>query len=95
MPLSPLSHPPVPFEEDDKDAKIWFLDHSYLESMYGMFKKVNGTRDGRRGEMERKSADTRCVRAARSRTKEAAPGPQRPVRFCPICLAPPGRGLLD
>jgi JAB1/Mov34/MPN/PAD-1 ubiquitin protease len=32
----------VPFEEDDRDSKIWFLDHSYLEAMYGMFKKVNG-----------------------------------------------------
>jgi hypothetical protein len=32
----------VPFEEDDKDASIWFLDHSYLENMFKMFKKVNG-----------------------------------------------------
>lgn len=32
----------VPFEEDDKDPGIWFLDHSYLENMYRMFKKVNG-----------------------------------------------------
>lgn len=32
----------VPFEEDDRDTKIWFLDHSYLEQMYRMFKKVNG-----------------------------------------------------
>jgi 26S proteasome regulatory subunit N8 len=32
----------LPFEEDDKDPSIWFLDHSYLESMYKMFKKVNG-----------------------------------------------------
>eukprot|EP00884_Botryococcus_braunii_P014364 jgi/Botrbrau1/22929/Bobra.0030s0007.1 len=31
----------VPFEEDDRDTKIWFLDHSYMEAMYGMFKKVN------------------------------------------------------
>lgn len=21
---------------------MWFLDHDYLENMYGMFKKVNG-----------------------------------------------------
>jgi len=21
---------------------VWFLDHDYLENMYGMFKKVNG-----------------------------------------------------
>ena len=32
----------VPFEEDDKDPTIWFLDHSYLENMFRMFKKVNG-----------------------------------------------------
>eukprot|EP01026_Neomeris_dumetosa_P019854 TRINITY_DN1800_c0_g2_i1.p1 TRINITY_DN1800_c0_g2~~TRINITY_DN1800_c0_g2_i1.p1 ORF type:complete len:297 (+),score=44.59 TRINITY_DN1800_c0_g2_i1:58-948(+) len=31
----------VPFEEDEKDPKIWFLDHSYLENMFGMLKKVN------------------------------------------------------
>ena len=23
---------------------MWFLDHDYLENMYGMFKKVNGKR---------------------------------------------------
>lgn len=32
---------PVPFDEDDKDKSVWFLDHDYLENMYGMFKKVN------------------------------------------------------
>ncbi|CAK9296776.1 unnamed protein product, partial [Gordionus sp. m RMFG-2023] len=31
----------VPFDEDEKDNAVWFLDHEYLESMYGMFKKVN------------------------------------------------------
>ncbi|XP_014680869.1 PREDICTED: 26S proteasome non-ATPase regulatory subunit 7-like [Priapulus caudatus] len=31
----------VPFDEDDKDKSVWFLDHDYLESMYTMFKKVN------------------------------------------------------
>lgn len=31
----------VPFDEDDKDKTVWFLDHDYLENMYGMFKKVN------------------------------------------------------
>jgi 26S proteasome regulatory subunit N8 len=31
----------VPFEEDDKDPSIWFLDHNYVESMNEMFKKVN------------------------------------------------------
>ncbi|KAI9222909.1 maintenance of mitochondrial structure and function-domain-containing protein [Blastocladiella britannica] len=31
----------VPFEEDDKDPSVWFLDHNYVESMQEMFKKVN------------------------------------------------------
>uniref|UniRef100_A0A8C7KG21 26S proteasome non-ATPase regulatory subunit 7 n=1 Tax=Oncorhynchus kisutch TaxID=8019 RepID=A0A8C7KG21_ONCKI len=31
----------VPFDEDDKDDSVWFLDHDYLENMYNMFKKVN------------------------------------------------------
>lgn len=32
----------VPFEEDDRDPSIWFLDHSYVDNMATMFKKVNG-----------------------------------------------------
>ena len=31
----------MPFEEDDKDASIWFLDHTYHENMLGMFRKIN------------------------------------------------------
>lgn len=31
----------VPFEEDEKDLTIWFLDHSYHENMFSMFKKIN------------------------------------------------------
>jgi 26S proteasome regulatory subunit N8 len=31
----------VPFEEDDKDASIWFLDHNYHETMFDMFKRIN------------------------------------------------------
>jgi len=31
----------VPFDEDDKDMDVWFLDHEYLENMHAMFKKVN------------------------------------------------------
>mmetsp|Transcript_3936 Transcript_3936/g.4429 ORF Transcript_3936/g.4429 Transcript_3936/m.4429 type:complete len:321 (-) Transcript_3936:742-1704(-) len=31
----------LPFEEDDKDPEIWFLDHSYHEMMFSMFKKIN------------------------------------------------------
>lgn len=30
----------VPFEEDSKDRSVWYLDHSYLDKMYKMFKKV-------------------------------------------------------
>lgn len=33
----------VPFEEDEKDPRTWFLDHNYIEAMNEMFKKVNGT----------------------------------------------------
>ena len=31
----------VPFDEDDRDMDVWYLDHDYLENMYTMFKKVN------------------------------------------------------
>ncbi|KAJ1696387.1 hypothetical protein LUZ63_004899 [Rhynchospora breviuscula] len=31
----------VPFEEDDKDPTIWFLDHNYHEALFGMFKRIN------------------------------------------------------
>ncbi|KAL2939812.1 26S proteasome non-ATPase regulatory subunit 7-like protein A [Bienertia sinuspersici] len=31
----------VPFEEDDKDSSIWFLDHNYHESMFSMFRRIN------------------------------------------------------
>lgn len=32
----------IPFEEDEKDSKTWFLDHNYIDGMYDMFRKVNG-----------------------------------------------------
>jgi 26S proteasome regulatory subunit N8 len=32
---------PVPFEEDEKDPTVWFLDHNFVESMNDMFKKIN------------------------------------------------------
>lgn len=32
----------VPFEEDEKDSKTWFLDHNFVEGMRDMFRKVNG-----------------------------------------------------
>lgn len=31
----------VPFDEDDRDASVWYLDHDYLDLMSTMFKKVN------------------------------------------------------
>merc|ERR1711871_140873 len=31
----------IPFEEDDKDPAIWFLDHNYVEKFTAMSKKVN------------------------------------------------------
>uniref|UniRef100_A0A7S2CNX3 MPN domain-containing protein n=1 Tax=Haptolina brevifila TaxID=156173 RepID=A0A7S2CNX3_9EUKA len=33
----------VPFEEDERDLNIWYLDHSFHEQMFGMFKKVNAS----------------------------------------------------
>lgn len=31
----------VPFEEDERDPTVWFLDHNFLENMNEMFRKVN------------------------------------------------------
>ncbi|KAI9834493.1 MAG: proteasome regulatory particle subunit [Phylliscum demangeonii] len=31
----------VPFEEDERDPTVWFLDHNFVESMRDMFKKIN------------------------------------------------------
>lgn len=31
----------VPFDEDLRNPKIWFLDHNYHEQMCSMFKKIN------------------------------------------------------
>ncbi|ANB15010.1 proteasome regulatory particle lid subunit RPN8 [Sugiyamaella lignohabitans] len=31
----------VPFEEDEKNPGVWFLDHNYIEGMRDMFRKVN------------------------------------------------------
>lgn len=33
----------VPFEEDEKDKDVWFLDHDYLDNMFEMFRKVNAS----------------------------------------------------
>jgi 26S proteasome regulatory subunit N8 len=41
-PLTPAACCAVPFEEDAKDPTIWFMDHSYMENMSRMFRKVNG-----------------------------------------------------
>jgi len=31
----------IPFEEEDNNPSIWYLDHNFLENMSGMYKKVN------------------------------------------------------
>ncbi len=31
----------IPFEEDEKNPEIWFLDHNFIESMLDMFRKIN------------------------------------------------------
>ncbi|KAJ1728690.1 proteasome regulatory particle subunit [Coemansia biformis] len=31
----------VPFEEDEKNPSVWFLDYNYVDTMRDMFKKVN------------------------------------------------------
>jgi len=31
----------VPFDEDSRNDKIWFLDHNFLENMFRMHRKVN------------------------------------------------------
>jgi len=31
----------VPFEEDEQNPSIWFVDHNFHENMWSMFKKVN------------------------------------------------------
>ena len=34
----------IPFDEDDKDRDVWFLDHEYLENMYNMFRYASPVR---------------------------------------------------
>ncbi|KAK6459877.1 maintenance of mitochondrial structure and function-domain-containing protein [Scheffersomyces coipomensis] len=31
----------IPFEEDEKNSNVWFLDHNFIDSMGEMFKKIN------------------------------------------------------
>ncbi|CCE62790.1 hypothetical protein TPHA_0D01500 [Tetrapisispora phaffii CBS 4417] len=31
----------LPFEEDEKNSDVWFLDHNYIENMNDMCKKIN------------------------------------------------------
>ena len=31
----------LPFEEDPKDKKVWFVDHIFSEGMFEMFQKIN------------------------------------------------------
>lgn len=31
----------IPFEEDEKNPSVWFLDHNFIDTMGEMFKKIN------------------------------------------------------
>mmetsp|Transcript_5147 Transcript_5147/g.10477 ORF Transcript_5147/g.10477 Transcript_5147/m.10477 type:complete len:314 (-) Transcript_5147:267-1208(-) len=31
----------IPFEEDEREPSVWFLDHNFVENMLGMCRKVN------------------------------------------------------
>jgi hypothetical protein len=67
----------VPFEEDEKDPSIWFLDHSYLETMFRMFKKVNGA--------SRRQRQRPCPTAGGPLTQPPPPAP-RHVHPTLVCL---------
>lgn len=68
---APAPLAPVPFEEDERDPSIWFLDHSYLENMFRMFKKVNGEGGRRQG-----------CRRWRWPSGAAGAGPEGPPAVC-------------
>ncbi len=34
----------VPFEEDNNNSDVWFLDHTYLSDMLWNFKRINSKR---------------------------------------------------
>lgn len=40
-PIDFFLHFLVPFDGEEKEKDVWFLDHEYLENMYTMFWKVN------------------------------------------------------
>jgi len=63
----------VPFEEDENDTSIWFLDHSYLEKMCNMFRRINGTP---RPSVPSGSASNPCSvsKLSRQRGAQAKPG---------------------
>ena len=45
----------VPFDEEDKEKDVWFLDHEYLENMYTMFRKVNGKETKKKDEKNKQT----------------------------------------
>lgn len=51
----------MPFDEEEKEKDVWFLDHDYLETMYTMYRKVNGKK------MQRIFNDTKSEYLARER----------------------------
>jgi len=56
----------IPFEEDEKDSKTWFLDHNYIEGMWEMFKKVNGEYYGFPTSKNHVLSVRSCVRSSRT-----------------------------
>ena len=85
----------VPFEEDDKDLNIWYLDHSFHEQMFSMFKKVNASEKlvgwwarGRARTPTRPRTRTPAHPHARAPPHAPTPGPAFITRSC----APPRLG---
>jgi hypothetical protein len=67
----------VPFEEDENDPSIWFLDHSYLEKMCGMFRRINGARASPPAHFSRSAGSFET----RSRRQRRFALPERSFRF--------------
>lgn len=81
----------VPFEEDERDPKIWFLDHSFHEAMFSMFKKVNA-REKLVGWYSTGPKIRPGVRSARVRPAcQSLPGSCARAAALPAALPRPGR----
>jgi JAB1/Mov34/MPN/PAD-1 ubiquitin protease len=72
----------VPFEEDSKDPTIWFIDHSYMENMSRMFRKVNGADPAWTTVQIIKTMRTWVSARTEAQATSASPAPQ-------LCMAAP------